>query len=93
LVHVVIYEKVKDHEKWLKAFNGDAPNRRGSRGGVILQFEEDLNRHYVVFEWSDEEAHDFANFAKTAEMQNVFNGAGVLEQTIQICSPSMIFSI
>jgi hypothetical protein len=92
LVHVVIYEKVKDHNKWLKAFNDDAPNRKGSRGGVILQFDEDPNRHYVIFEWSDGEAQDFANLAKTTEMQKVFKGAGVLQQSIQVCSSSMIFS-
>jgi len=92
LVHVVIYENVRDHSKWLKTFNGDAPNRKGSRGGEILQFENDTNKHYVIFEWSDEEAHDFADFAKTAEMQRVFREAGVLEQTIQICSPSTIIN-
>ena len=92
MVHVVVYEKVRDHTNWLKTFNGDAPNRKGSRGGVILQFENDPNSHYIVFEWSDEEAHDFANFAKTAEMHRVFKEAGVLEQTIQICFPSMIIN-
>ena len=39
-----------------------------------------------------EEAHIFADFAKTAEMQRVFKEAGVLEQTIQICSPSTIIN-
>jgi heme-degrading monooxygenase HmoA len=92
LVHVVVYEKVRDHTKWLKTFNGDASNRKGSRGGEILQFENDPNTHYIVFEWSDEEAHDFADFAKTAEMRRVSKEAGVLEQTIQICSPSTIIN-
>jgi hypothetical protein len=45
-----------------------------------------------VFEWSDKEAHDFANFAKTPEMQKVFKKAGVLEQTIHLCSSSIKFS-
>ncbi|MGD0804629.1 MAG: hypothetical protein ABSA11_11225 [Candidatus Bathyarchaeia archaeon] len=92
MVHVVIYEKVRDHSKWLKTFTGDAPNRKGSRGGEILQFDNDPNKHYIIFEWSDVEAHDFADFAKTPEMQKVFKEAGVLEQTIQICSPSMIIN-
>ncbi len=93
MVNVVVYERVKDHAEWLKVFNGDAPNRKGSKGGTILQFEGDPNKHYIVFEWSDKEAHDFANLAKTPEMQKVFKKAGVLEHTIQVCSPSIKFSV
>jgi hypothetical protein len=92
VVHIVVYEKVRNHSKWLETFNRDAPNRNGSRGGEILQFENEPNRHYVIFEWSEDEAHDFVNFAKTPEMQRVFREAGVLEQTIQICSPSIIIN-
>ncbi|MGD0803733.1 MAG: hypothetical protein ABSA11_06635 [Candidatus Bathyarchaeia archaeon] len=92
MVHVVVYERVKDHARWLKTFDGDAPHRNGSKGGVILQFEKDHNKHHIVFEWSDEEANDFVDFVKTPEMQKVFTEAGVLEQTIQVCSPSTIFS-
>jgi len=89
LINVVVYEKVKDHAKWLKAFNADAPNRKGSAGGTILQFDGDPNRHYIVFEFSDEGAHDFFNFAKTPTGQKVFKDAGVLEQTIQLCSATI----
>jgi hypothetical protein len=86
LINVVVYEKVKDHATWLKAFNADAPNRKGSMGGTILQFDGDPNRHYIVFEFSDEGAHDFVSFAKSLVGQKVFKDAGVLEQTIQLCS-------
>jgi quinol monooxygenase YgiN len=92
MINVVTYERVKDHAEWLKVFKEDAVNRKGSMGGVIMQVEGDPNRHYIVFEWSDKEAHDFANFAKTPEMQKVFKKAGVLEQTIHLCSSSIKFS-
>jgi quinol monooxygenase YgiN len=92
LVYVIVHEKAKDHAKWLKVFNGDAPNRKESLGGAIHQFEGDPNSHYIVFEWSEKEAHDFANFAKTPDMQKVLKEAGVLEQTLQICSPSIKFN-
>jgi hypothetical protein len=91
LVHVVIYEKVKDHAKWLKGFNGDAPNRKGSKGGMIVQFDEDPNKHYIIFEWSEKEARDFLKFSKTPDMQKVFKEAGVVEQTIQLCSSGIKF--
>ncbi len=86
MINVVVYEKVRDHVLWLKAFNADAPNRKGSMGGTILQFDGDPNRHYIVFEFSDEGAHDFINFVKSPIGQKVFKDAGVLEQTIQLCS-------
>jgi hypothetical protein len=89
LINVVVYEKVKDHAMWLKAFEADAPNRKGSMGGTILQFDGDPNRHYIMFEFSDEGAHDFFNFAKSQTMQKVFKDAGVLEQTIQLCSTTI----
>ncbi len=89
MINVVVYEKVRDHASWLKAFNADAPNRKGSRGGTILQFEGDPNRHYIVFEFSDEGAHDFANFSKSPTGQKVFKDAGVLEQTMQLCSTTI----
>ena len=89
LINIVVYERVKDHAKWLKGFNADAPNRKGSMGGTILQFDGDPNRHYIVFEFSDKEAHDFVNFAKTPIMQKVFKDAGVLEQTVQLCSTAI----
>jgi hypothetical protein len=89
LINIVVYEKVKDHEMWLKGFNADAPNRKGSMGGKILQFDGDPNRHYIVFEFSDEGAHDFVKFAKSPKMQKVFKDAGVLEQTIQLCSKTI----
>jgi hypothetical protein len=89
LINVVVYEKVKDHATWLKAFNADAPNRKGSMGGAILQFDEDPNRHYIVFEFSDEGARDFVKFAKSPTMQKVFKDAGVLEQTVQLCSTTI----
>ena len=89
MIKMVVYEKVKDHAKWLKGFNADAPNRKGSMGGTILQFDGDPNRHYIVFEFSDEGAHDFFNFAKTPIGQKVFKDAGVLEQTIQLCSATI----
>ena len=88
LINVVVYERVKDHAKWLKGFNADAP-RRESMGGTILQFDGDPNRHYIVFEFSDKEAHDFVNFAKTPTAQKVFKDAGVLEQTVQLCSTAI----
>ena len=89
LINIVVYEKVKDHDMWLKGFNADAPNRKGSMGGKILQFDGDPNRHYVVFEFSDEGAHAFVEFAKSPTMQKVFKDAGVLEQTIQLCSKTI----
>ena len=89
LINIVVYEKVKDHDMWLKGFNADAPNRKGSMGGKILQFDGDPNRHYVVFEFSDEGAHAFVKFAKSPTMQKVFKDAGVLEQTIQLCSKTI----
>jgi hypothetical protein len=92
LVHVIICESVKDYAKWLKTFNNDAPIRKGSRGSEILKLENDPNKHYAIFKWSDDETHDFADFAKTVEMQRVFKEACVLEQTIQICSPSTIIN-
>ncbi len=85
MINVVVYEKVKDHAKWLEGFNADAPNRKGSMGGTILQFDGDPNRHYIVFEFSDKGAHDFVNLAKTPTMQKIFKDAGVLEQTMQLC--------
>ncbi len=91
MINVVVYERVKDHAEWLKGFNADAPNRKGSMGGTILLFEGDPNRHYIVFEFSDAEAHDFVNFAKTPTMQKVFKDAGVLEQTMQLCSKAIKF--
>jgi hypothetical protein len=89
LINIVVYEKVKDHAAWLRAFNADAPNRKGSMGGTILQFDGDPNRHYIVFEFSDKGAYDFVNFAKSPTMQKVFKDAGVLEQTIQLCSKTI----
>ena len=86
LINIVVYEKVKDHAAWLKGFNADAPNRKGSMGGTILQFDGDPNRHYIMFEFSDEGAQDFVKFAKSTMGQKVFKDAGVLEQTIQLCS-------
>ena len=86
LINIVVYERVKDHAKWLRGFNADAPNRNGSMGGTILQFDGDPNRHYIVFEFSDEGAQDFVKFAKSPTGQKVFKDAGVLEQTIQFCS-------
>ena len=91
MITLVVYERVKDHAKWLKGFNADAPNRKGSKGGRILQFDEDPNSHYVIFEWSEKEAREFVEFAKTPTMQKVFNDAGVLEQTIHLCSTSIKF--
>ena len=88
LTNVVVYERVKDHAKWLKGFNADAP-RWESMGGTILQFDGDPNRHYIVFEFSDKEAHDFVNFAKTPIAQKVFKDAGVLEQTVQLCTKAI----
>jgi hypothetical protein len=55
-------------------------------GGIILQFDGDPNRHYIVFEFSEEGAHDFVKFANSPAGQKVFKDAGVLEQTIQLCS-------
>jgi hypothetical protein len=89
LIKVVVYEKVKDHAMWLKGFNADAPNRKGSMGGTILQFDGDPNRHYIVFNFSDEGAHDFVKFAKSPNGQKVFKDAGVIEQTIQLCSTTI----
>jgi hypothetical protein len=89
LINVIVYKKVKDHAKWLKGFNADAPNRKGSMGDAILQFDGDPNRHYIVFEFSDEGARDFVNFAKSPTGQKVFKDAGVLEQTIQLCSTTI----
>ncbi len=86
MINVVVYEKVKNHATWLKGFYADAPNRKGSMGGIILQFDGDPNRHYIVFEFSDQGAQDFVNFAKSPNGQKVFKDAGVLEQTIQLCS-------
>jgi hypothetical protein len=91
LVYVVVYEKVKDQTKWLKGFNGDASNRKGSKGGMILQFDEDPDKHYIVFEWGEEEAKDFLKFSKTPNMQKVFKEAGVVEQTIKLCSSAIKF--
>lgn len=89
LINVVVYEKVKDHATWLKGFNADAPNRKGSMGGTILQFDGEPNRHYIVFEFSDEGAQGFLSFAKSPAGQKVFKDAGVLEQTIQLCSTTI----
>jgi hypothetical protein len=80
---------VRDHATWLKAFNADAPNRTGSLGGTILQFDGDPNQHYIVFEFSDEGVQDFVNFAQSPTGQKVFKDAGVLEQTIQLCSTTI----
>jgi hypothetical protein len=91
LITIVVYEKVKDHVKWLEGFKADAHNRKGSKGGRILQFDGYPNRHYVILEFSDKEAHEFAEFAKTPTMQKVFKDAGVLEQTIQLCPTSIKF--
>jgi hypothetical protein len=91
LINIVVYEKVKDHDTWLSGFNADAPNRQGSMGGKILQFDGDPNRHYIVFEFSDEGAQEFVKFAKSPTMQKVFKDAGVLEQTIQLCSKTINF--
>ena len=89
MINVVVYEKVKNHATWLKGFNADAPNRRGSMGGTILQFDGDPNRHYIVFAFSDEGAQDFVRFAKSPTGQKIFKNAGVLEQTIQLCSKTI----
>ena len=89
MINIVVYEKVKDHVTWLKGFNADAPNRKGSMGGTILQFDGDPNRHYIVLEFSDEGAQDFVKFAKSPTGQKVFKEAGVLEQTIQLCSKTI----
>lgn len=89
MVKIVVYEKVRDHASWLEAFYADAPNRKGSMGGTILQFEGDPNRHYIVFEFGDEGAHSFIDFVKSPTGQKVFKDAGVLEQTIQLCSTTI----
>lgn len=89
MINVVVYEKVKDHEMWLKGFNADAPNREGSMGGTILQFDGDPNRHYILFEFNDEGAKGFVEFAKSPIGQKVFKDAGVLEQTIQLCTKTI----
>ncbi len=89
MINVIVYEKVKDHDKWLKAFNADAPNRKGSMGGTIHQFDGDPNRHYIVFKFSDQGAHDFLNFTKSPTGQKIFKDAGVLEQTIQLSSTTI----
>jgi hypothetical protein len=65
LINIVVYEKVKDHAAWLKGFNADAPNRKGSMGGTLMQFDGDPNSHYIMFEFSDEGAQDFVKFAKS----------------------------
>lgn len=88
MANVVVYERVKDHAKWLKAFQNDAPNRKGSMGGTIYQLAEDPNKHYIVFEWDDKEVSNFMNLTKTPMMKKVFEEAGVLEQTFKLCSPS-----
>ena len=90
---IVVYEKVKDHDKWLDGFNADAHNRKGSEGGRILQFDDDPNSHYVIFEWSEKEASEFVEFIKTPTMQKVFKDAGVLEQSFTLCSTSIKFDM
>jgi hypothetical protein len=70
----------------VKSVQRGCPNRKGCMGGTILQFDGDPNRHYIVFEFSDEGAQAFVNFAKSPTGQKVFKDAGVLEQTIQLCS-------
>jgi hypothetical protein len=52
LINLIVYEKVKTHDKWLRDFNADTHNRNGSTGVTLLQFEGDLDRHYIVFEFS-----------------------------------------
>ena len=86
MANIVVYEKVKDHAKWLKVFQKDAPNRKGSMGGTIYQLIEDPNRHYIVYEWSDREVSNFMNLVGTPMMKKVFEEAGVLEQTFKVCS-------
>jgi hypothetical protein len=58
-------------------------------GGKILQFDGEPDKHYIVFEFSDEGAHEFVNFARSPTMQKVFKDAGVLEQSIQLCSKTI----
>jgi hypothetical protein len=86
LVNVVVYERVRDHARWLEGFRKDAPNREGSMGGFIYQLKDDPNKHYIVFEWDDKGAADFINITKTPQMKKVFDDAGVLEQTFKLCS-------
>ena len=89
MINIVIYEKVKDHATWLKGFKVDAANRKGSMGGTILQFDGNPNRHYIVFEFSDEGAQGFVNFSKSPTGQKVFKDVGALEQTIQLCTTTV----
>ena len=91
LTHVIVHERVKDHAKWLKGFQNDAVNRKGSMGGVIYQLGEDPNQHYIVFEWDDEAVLDFMNLMGTPRMKKVFEEAGVAEQTFKLCSPIIKF--
>jgi hypothetical protein len=91
LTQVIVHEKVKDHAKWLKGFQNDAVNRKGSMGGVIYQLVEDPNQHYIVFEWDDEAVLDFINLMETPMMKKVFREAGVIEQTFKLCSPTTKF--
>ncbi len=56
---------------------------------VCVHLGRDPNRHYIVFEFSDEGAQNFINFAKSPTGQKVFTDAGILEQTIQLCSTTI----
>ena len=92
MVNVIVREKVKDHDMWIKGFNDDAKNRTGSKGGTIYQLDGDPNQHYIVFEWSDRKSLDaFLKHLESDTMKPVFEKAGVLEHEHHISEKATKF--
>jgi len=86
MFNVIVREKVKNHEKWLKGFNEDASNRKGSLGGTIFQLDKDPNQHYIIFEWEDRKNLDsFLKFLESDAMKPILEKAGVVEHEHYAC--------
>jgi hypothetical protein len=92
MVNLLVKEKVKDHDKWLKVFIEDAKNRNGSLGGTIYQFAEDPNQHVILFEWKDRKSIDaFFKVLESDAMKPVFEKAGLIDHEHHICGKATIF--
>ncbi len=90
---MIVREKVKDHDKWLKGFIDDVKNRAGSKGGTIYQLDGDPNQHYIVFEWGDRKSLDaFIKVLESPAMKPILEKAGVLEHEHHVSEKATRFS-
>ncbi len=75
----LIYHKVKDYDKWKKAFDGFQPIREenGELSYEVGVLEDEPNIVYVFNTWKSEE--HYKKFRETAALKDKMNEAGVSE--------------